>query len=459
MNLATSNHARMASRAILGAAVLALLTAPAAAQNKKNSWEVFIYFGGFFANEVPSARQFGDVTTYRTEPAFAADPNNLSHVFVPNLGKVGGDQTGDPNYPFNTSPGNQFFGPPCNNDFGPLVPGDPRAPYFDECDPDQESRWRYNASGIRTNGEIQTDDSEFTLGIRGGYNITRHWQVEIDLGFGKQRLDLTRNLVPLLRASVNDIADPRARALADFYRFTWANLDYSTLVPLSGVGEHPNVVASRSANDPNFSIPMYFPLRPDDPGYLTPAGETFEDVTGFVNRVFQDPTAFRNRGNQINIDNFTLAGSVNYNFNTKADSRIVPYLSAGFGRWIRNFDRPWDGEDTDFLNYGGGIRFFVNEIFAFRADARMVNYLDDSFTIEGALQNFNLRDRSFDQFGGCERDQREIQPPCIGGPNVPAEYAFPNLNGGGGTALIKVEAELDDFFEIRIGFDVILGGK
>lgn len=453
-------HARAVLRAGLVAVIMLSFTVPAVAQNKRRSWEVFIYFGSFFANDVPGAKQFGDIRTLRAEPNFAVDPNDPSQVVTPNLGKIGGEQPPDPNYPFDTAPGNQFGMAPCNGDNGPLASSDPnidpRAPFFDECDNDQEGRYIYNASGITTNGEIQTDDSEFMLGVRGGYSFTRHLQIEVDLGFGKQRLDLTRNLDPLLTASVNSIADPRAAALAKFYQFTWANVDYQSIVNVSGSGEHPEVIASRVGRNSSHNIPIYFPTRFDDANYILPAGETFEDVTGFINRVFQDPTAFRNRGNQINIDNFNLSVAGNWNFNTKPDSRIIPYVTAGFGRLFRNFDSPWDGEDSDFLTYGGGIRFFVNEIFAFRADLRAVNYSDDSFEITAKMSGFDLPDRVFSGFGGCVRDQRAVQPPCAAA-SVPAAYAFP-LNGGG-SANVRVDAELDDFFEIRIGFDVVLGGR
>jgi hypothetical protein len=461
--------ARAVVRLVAVASIIGVLSAPAMAQNKKNSWEVFLYFGGGFAHDMPSAKQFGEVTTYRTDPFFAIDPNDITQVFTPNMGLVGG-QGGvppDPNYPFLVDSGTQFGQAPCGGNNGPLTSGDPnidmRAPYYDECDNDMEARYRYNASGITTNGEVQKDDSEFQLGIRGGYNITRHWQVEMDLGFSKQRISLTQNLIPLLELSLNDITDPRAQDLADFYEFTWANIDYQALVPESGtvLQEMPNVVASRVANDPNYTIPVYFPvpLTSSGPGTAA-AGETFADVTGFVNRVFNDPTAFRNRGNQINIDNFSISVSGNYNFNTKADSRIIPYLSAGVGRWIRNFDEPYDGDSTNFWLAGGGIRFFVNEIFAFRADVRWINYMDDTFTIEGALNNQDLTDvRSV--FGNCLRDQSRIDPPCTIGGNTQFDpaWAFPDLQGGGGNAELSIETELDDFYEIRLGFDVILGGK
>ncbi|HKY32028.1 MAG TPA: hypothetical protein VJV23_05780 [Candidatus Polarisedimenticolia bacterium] len=472
MNLASSGiAARGLARLAAVATIVVMSGAPAMAQNKKNSWEVFIYFGGFFGHDLPSASQFGRVSTFRTEPLFADpnftlnpanDPTDVNQVFVPNSGLVGGDQSMDPNYPFNVMAGGQFGSDPCNGDAGPLTgPGDDRAPYYDECDADQESVWIYNANRIVTNGEVQTDDSEFVLGIRGGYNITRHWEIEVDLGFGKQRLDLTQELIPLLTTPIMDITDPRARQLAQFYQFTWANVDYDSLVPQSPgiLQEHPNVVASRRANDPNYDIPIYYPTVSDTGGTVFREPETFADVTGFVNRVFNDPTAFRNRGNQINIDNFNLSASVNYNFNTKADSRIVPYLSAGLGQVLRNFDDPYDGEDSTFYLAGGGIRFFVNEIFSFRADARWINYTNDSFKIEAVLDGFNLPDR--EAFSGCLRDQRNPAPPCMNQAAVipPDHYVFPDLGGGGGTAQIEVDVELDDFFEIRLGFDVILGGK
>jgi len=464
MNLASGRiFARPFVRAVAVLAVALVWAVPAMAQNKKGAYEVFIYFGGFYANNIPSAVQYGRITATRVVPEFAQNPQDPTQVYTPNLGLVGGDQSGDPNYPFNNGPSAINGSTPCFFDNSPPDPNNPndiRVPYFDECDNDQESRYIYNASGIKTNGEIQRDDSEFMLGLRAGYNFTRHWEVEVDIGFGKQRIDLTRNVVPLLKASINDLSDPLASDLAKFYQFTWANSDYGSIVPENASNEHPNVVASRVANDPNYTIPMYFPVRNDVSGYVVPDGETFADVTGFVNRIFQDPTAFRNRGNQINIDTFTLSASVSYNFNTKPDSRIIPYVSGGFGRWFRNFDSPYDGNDTDYLSYGAGIRFFVNEIFAFRADARAVRYMDDVFTIKAKLHNYDLPDRSWEGFANfCARDQKEIRPPCQSGSVFDPSAAFPNLNGGGGNADISIEAELDDFYEVRIGFDVMLGGK
>ena len=111
--------------------------------------------------------------------------------------------------------------------------------------------------------------------MRAGYNITRHIEVEVDLGFGKQRLDLTKNRDPLLVVSINPATDPNAFAalglgmtldqaraiLAEFYQFTWANVDYSTIAGSpnqASLPEHPFVYANRPASDPNYNIPIYF---------------------------------------------------------------------------------------------------------------------------------------------------------------------------------------------------------
>ncbi|MFQ5700948.1 MAG: hypothetical protein ACE5HU_03800 [Acidobacteriota bacterium] len=319
MNLmACRTFVRVACRcSVLVAAIVAGI-APAGAQNKKRSWEVFLYFGSFFSNDIPKATQRGEVTTQRVAfdriNVLSFAPNGNTDLLIPNLGAVGGDGTSagpnDPNYnyPFVTDSATQvFFNPPCNF----LVLGqNVKRPteFLDECDADIEARYKYNASGIQTNGSVEQDDMEFTLGLRTGYNITRHWEVELDLGFGKQRLNMTKNLVPLLTASVNDVNDPRAPQLAKFFQFTFANRDYAALFPSNEANrEIPSVIASRLANDPNYNIPVFFPQR-TDVGFIKPQGKTFDDVTEFINEVLQDPTAFRNRANQINMDVFTVTG-------------------------------------------------------------------------------------------------------------------------------------------------------
>ena len=474
-------------RGYLAGAVAALLvlgvflasTSTTLAQNKKRAWEIFIYFGEYGSQTVPSAIQKGTITTYRLDPFAAAipdpsgiptDPNTPRFcVICKNLGLTG--------------PTDQYLGPIAGGSYTPVdpCPGDPNQspwaldpnlPYLDECDDDIEAKYVYNKTGIVTNGEVQRNDAEFLLGARVGYNITRHWEVELDLGFAKQRLDMTKNLIPLLSEPVTNPADPWYERLAKFYEFTWANVDFLTLgynpifgadpnnPEISGAQEIPNVPHHRASKNPGADIPAILPM-PSEPG------ETFEDVTDFVNRVFLDPQAFRNRANQINIDIFSVGLAGLFNFNTKPDSRIVPYLQAGYGRWMRSFDSPYEGEDTDYLTYGGGVRFFVNEIFSFRAEWRGVLFQEDTATITAKLPKQNLLDLSVVGSGACVRDQDPPaqQPPIECNQSYLQAYnnnerpRLPRNSGAGGRASVEFVTETDSFWEARIGFDVLLGGK
>jgi hypothetical protein len=153
---------------------------------------------------------------------------------------------------------------------------------------------------------------------------------------------------------------------------------------------------------------------------------------------------------------------------------VVPYLSGGFGKWIRQFDTPYQGEDTDYLTFGGGARFFINEIFSFRAEFRQVLFQDDEMTITGELPKQNLRDFSFQSLG-CVRDQDPPaqQPPVecsqtyltafntgtIPGTGTIFRGYLPANTGAGGFATVEFITETDDFWEARVGFDVLLGGR
>jgi len=466
----------------LALTALAVSISPASAQNKKKAWEVYIYFGEYGSQTVPFAIQQGVVSTYRLDPIAGArpDPNSPNDRFClvcRNLGATG--------------PGNQYLGPIVSNSFsaveacnGVSDPAalDPNTPYLDECDDDLEAKYVYNAKGIITNRNVQVNASEFLLGSRVGYNFTRHWEVELDLGFAKQRLDMTKNLIPILREPVSNPADPFFQRLADFYEFTWANRDYiilgenpqfdssdpNIIIAFSGLHEIPNVPQHRFSRNAGADIPALLPMS------LAKA-ETFPDVTAFVNRVLLNPGAFRNRANQINTDIFSTGISGIYNFNTKPDKRIVPYLQAGTGLWQRSYTTPYKGENSNYLTYGGGVRFFVNEIFSFRTELRQVIYQQDTAKITGSLQRQNLLDvKGFNS--SCLRDQDPpvSQPPqecdqsyilAFNGSQAPpspftkADLVLPRNTGAGGFASVSFITATNNFWEARVGFDILLGGK
>lgn len=471
---------------------LAVSISTVSAQNKKRAWEIYIYFGEYGSQTVPSAIQKGLVSTYRLDPYLAessdaTDPNTRFCLICRNLGATGptNQYLGPPLPPPNPNPSPTIIQACPRDSVGNADPSalDPNTPYLDECDDDLEASYRYNANGILTNHEVQRNSSEFLLGGRLGYNITRHWEVELDLGFAKQRLDMTKNLIPLLTEKVSNPADPFFQRLADFYEFTWANRDYLTLglapqfsstdpnivASFTGLHEIPNVPQHRFSRNAGADIPALFPMP-------LASAETFPDVTAFVNRVLLDPGAFRNRANQINTDIVTTGLSAVYNFNTKPDKRIIPYLQAGTGLWQRSYDSPYKGENSNYFTYGGGVRFFVNEIFSFRAEFRQVIFKQSTVTITGSLPRQNLVDVKF-LFDTCPRDQDPPvqQPPqeCsqtyldyFSGASVPtgfkgtrADFQLPANAGPGGRASVTFITETDNFWEARVGFDVLLGGK
>jgi hypothetical protein len=265
------------------AGLLALSVSPARAQNRRKSWEIFIYFGEYGGQTVPSAIQSGVVKTYRLDPQLAvlADPNDITSALC-EICRNAGDTGPGSQFMIPTSTGNQIPDPVehCFVGGGPLpVAFDPTSPFYDECDDDVEAVYKYNRQGIVTNGAVERNDREFLLGARFGYNITNHWEVELDLGFAKQRLDMTRNLIPLLQNTVSNPADPFFQQSAEFYEFTWANRDFlklgyqpsfsavnpGVLLAMDGMQEIPNVPHRRFSKNPGADIPAVLPMPPDGP--------------------------------------------------------------------------------------------------------------------------------------------------------------------------------------------------
>lgn len=74
------------------------------------------------------------------------------------------------------------------------------------------------------------------------------------------------------------------------------------------------------------------------------------------------------------IDGVIMHLDALYNF--RPDKKLVPYLAAGVGGVLLNGDRQQD--DYTVVNWGGGVKYFLNEDLALRADARHLYDLEES---------------------------------------------------------------------------------
>ena len=81
-------------------------------------------------------------------------------------------------------------------------------------------------------------------------------------------------------------------------------------------------------------------------------------------------------GRKGDVDVFLIRWDVLYHF--LPTQPLIPYLAAGLGSLVTNPDR--GSTDADFMvNYGGGLKFFITENLALRADIRHIYEVDDKF--------------------------------------------------------------------------------
>lgn len=144
------------------------------------------------------------------------------------------------------------------------------------------------------------------------------------------------------------------------------------------------------------------PKLDDDVTYGVRAGYNFNQTWGIETSLgFNSNSVMGLAGNDADIDLSTI--DVNAVWNFRPSSRLVPYLTAGAGYASADLDAPIQGtvsgqpvsidDDSGFtLNAGFGAKYFVNDRFMIRFDARY-RYLDavlDKFadspnTIEATL--------------------------------------------------------------------------
>lgn len=77
-------------------------------------------------------------------------------------------------------------------------------------------------------------------------------------------------------------------------------------------------------------------------------------------------------------DAYRYGADVLYHF--MPDSKIVPYLAAGFGGTTVNYQGGIKNENNALFNYGGGLKYFLTDSIALRADARHIWVFDNADT-------------------------------------------------------------------------------
>jgi OOP family OmpA-OmpF porin len=127
------------------------------------------------------------------------------------------------------------------------------------------------------------------------------------------------------------------------------------------------------------------------------------------------------------IDGVVMHLDALYNF--FPDQKLVPYLAAGIGGVLLNGHRMHD--DYTAVNWGGGVKYFLNEDMALRADARHL------FDLEDSNNNASFTVGMTFQFGGEEKVEPAPPAPAV----VPIEEFKP--------APLKEKVTID----LRVQFD------
>jgi len=124
-----------------------------------------------------------------------------------------------------------------------------------------------------------------------------------------------------------------------------------------------------------------------------------------------------------NSDIDIWAGSLNALYHFNPDGPFVPYLVAGFGGMVFEVEEGTSGRDDDedfMLNAGAGFKYFFNDDFALRVDARYVADLHS--------------DRTYDQKNSDDTDNNLIATAGLvwqfgGPPPAPAPPADNDMDG------------------------------
>jgi OOP family OmpA-OmpF porin len=127
----------------------------------------------------------------------------------------------------------------------------------------------------------------------------------------------------------------------------------------------------------------------DAPAYGIRIGYNFTKYFGLETSVEYINTNYDrdNNSRSVNIGNYRLDGI----FNLLPDNQLVPFVFAGVGGQYIDYPSGTHDRNAATLNYGAGLKFFLDESIALRADIRQIHVfqnvddIDDRRDIEATL--------------------------------------------------------------------------
>lgn len=127
----------------------------------------------------------------------------------------------------------------------------------------------------------------------------------------------------------------------------------------------------------------------DNPAYGLRLGYNFTKYFGLETSVEYINTNYDKDGNSrsVNIGNYRLDGI----FNLLPDSQLVPFVFAGVGGQYIDYPSGTSNRHAATVNYGAGLKYFLSEYVALRADVRQIHVfqniddIDDRRDIEATL--------------------------------------------------------------------------
>ena len=115
----------------------------------------------------------------------------------------------------------------------------------------------------------------------------------------------------------------------------------------------------------------------------------------YIATIYNQPVA---GSHSTNAGNYRLDAIVNL----IPDSPVVPFVFGGFGGQSINYPKDVSNRDVAAFDYGVGVKFFINDSFAIRLDARQV------YVIDGARKDYVAKIGPTFYFGGPEPVARPI---------------------------------------------------